>query len=62
MVPADLKDWVDLIYKVGFPIFVALYLLIWVDKLLSTLIVQQQELLGLMRDLKNALYLRRLSE
>jgi hypothetical protein len=62
MVPADLKDWVDLIYKVGFPIFVALYLLVRVDKLLSTLIIQQQELLGLMRDLKNALYLRTIRE
>lgn len=57
MPPPELTSWVDIIYKVGFPIFVALYLLVRVDKLLTTLILQQQELLGLMRDVKSALWL-----
>lgn len=59
MVPNELKDWIDLIYKVGFPIFVATYLLTRIDRLLSKQSLQQQEMLGLLRDIKNALFLRR---
>lgn len=59
MPPPQLSNWADLIYKVGFPIFVALYLLTRVDRLLSAIIIQQQELLGLMRDVKSVLWLPR---
>lgn len=68
MIPAPAPDTVeslataaDIIYKLGFPIFVAVYLLVRVDRILSTqvvnqatIITQNAELLGLLRDVRTA--------
>lgn len=55
----SLSAWADLIYKVGFPIFVAVYLLMRVDRILNELVQAQKEALGLMRDIRNSYYVRK---
>lgn len=52
----DLADLADLVYKLGFPIFVAVYLLTRFDRILTQLIGQNQEMLGLMRDVRTAFF------
>ncbi len=51
----DLNRTADVVYKLGFPIFVALYLLIRVDRVLVAIMKQNQEMLGLLRDVRTAL-------
>lgn len=54
--PQDLKDVAEIVYKLGFPVFVAIYLLTAFQRDMNKLLLQNQEALGLLRDIKNALF------
>lgn len=54
----DLSKLADIVYKLGFPIFVAIYLLVRVDRVISELLKQNSEMLGLLRDVRTALFVR----
>ena len=51
----ELNKVADLVSKLGFPIFVALYLLMRLDSILVGMIKQNAELLGLLRDVRTAM-------
>lgn len=48
----------DIVYKLGFPVFVAIYLLTRVDRVLAQTVQTNKEILGLLRDVRTALLVR----
>lgn len=52
-----LQEFVDAIYKLGFPVFVAAFLLLRVDVTLRKQVELVQIELGLLRDIRNAHYM-----
>lgn len=56
---ADLATIADIVYKLGFPVFMALYLLVFVTRVTLKLIAQNAEMLGILRDVKTLLLVRK---